>query len=164
MTKTHCFLILSLFLFPCFSSFSQNLTLKIQSDSLICDGDSLTLIAFVENTKETPTFLWESSKGTLNQTGIQSKIPIHLSNFSESFELYCKAILENGGSPILLRDTIQVKVAKNPTLKNPINSFQKENNIFLELPPLESERYICCLLYTSPSPRDATLSRMPSSA
>ena len=24
--------------------------------------------------------------------------------------------------------------------------------------------YICCLLYTSPSPRDATLSRMPSSA
>ena len=25
-------------------------------------------------------------------------------------------------------------------------------------------KYICCLLYTSPSPRDATLSRMPSSA
>ena len=24
--------------------------------------------------------------------------------------------------------------------------------------------YYCCLLYTSPSPRDATLSRMPSSA
>ena len=28
----------------------------------------------------------------------------------------------------------------------------------------ESEEYIRCLLYTSPSPRDATLSRMPSSA
>ena len=26
------------------------------------------------------------------------------------------------------------------------------------------ERYIFCLLYTSPSPRDATLARMPSSA
>ena len=26
------------------------------------------------------------------------------------------------------------------------------------------EQYCCCLLYTSPSPRDATLSRMPSSA
>ena len=26
------------------------------------------------------------------------------------------------------------------------------------------ERYLNCLLYTSPSPRDATLSRMPSSA
>ena len=29
---------------------------------------------------------------------------------------------------------------------------------------LSGERYIYCLLYTSPSPRDATLSRMPSSA
>ena len=27
-----------------------------------------------------------------------------------------------------------------------------------------SDAYIVCLLYTSPSPRDATLSRMPSSA
>ena len=29
---------------------------------------------------------------------------------------------------------------------------------------LPSKRYYGCLLYTSPSPRDATLSRMPSSA
>ena len=29
---------------------------------------------------------------------------------------------------------------------------------------LESLKHIVCLLYTSPSPRDATLSRMPSSA
>ena len=29
---------------------------------------------------------------------------------------------------------------------------------------LQDTRYISCLLYTSPSPRDATLSRMPSSA
>ena len=28
----------------------------------------------------------------------------------------------------------------------------------------EDGTYYCCLLYTSPSPRDATLSRMPSSA
>ena len=27
-----------------------------------------------------------------------------------------------------------------------------------------ADYFICCLLYTSPSPRDATLSRMPSSA
>ena len=27
-----------------------------------------------------------------------------------------------------------------------------------------TEDYVTCLLYTSPSPRDATLSRMPSSA
>ena len=30
--------------------------------------------------------------------------------------------------------------------------------------PVEYQRYLSCLLYTSPSPRDATLSRMPSSA
>ena len=30
--------------------------------------------------------------------------------------------------------------------------------------PGPSTRCACCLLYTSPSPRDATLSRMPSSA
>ena len=29
---------------------------------------------------------------------------------------------------------------------------------------MPSEKYVHCLLYTSPSPRDATLSRMPSSA
>ena len=29
---------------------------------------------------------------------------------------------------------------------------------------LADEFFECCLLYTSPSPRDATLSRMPSSA
>ena len=33
-----------------------------------------------------------------------------------------------------------------------------------EAPVLESGKYEGCLLYTSPSPRDATLSRMPSSA
>ena len=35
-----------------------------------------------------------------------------------------------------------------------------------EVPPTEGAfgKYLRCLLYTSPSPRDATLSRMPSSA
>jgi len=32
------------------------------------------------------------------------------------------------------------------------------------IPPTHDELVKCCLLYTSPSPRDATLSRMPSSA
>ena len=37
---------------------------------------------------------------------------------------------------------------------------------YIKLPDNISELndYMCCLLYTSPSPRDATLSRMPSSA
>ena len=38
--------------------------------------------------------------------------------------------------------------------------------LFVEVKQIahELERYLSCLLYTSPSPRDATLSRMPSSA
>ena len=49
--------------------------------------------------------------------------------------------------------------------KNP-----QENLTVVEIDPVSGEHYIvvpewvCCLLYTSPSPRDATLSRMPSSA
>ena len=31
-------------------------------------------------------------------------------------------------------------------------------------PGMDTARDICCLLYTSPSPRDRSLSRMPSSA
>ena len=34
---------------------------------------------------------------------------------------------------------------------------------FPKIPDISGKRYTC-LLYTSPSPRDATLSRMPSSA
>ena len=44
---------------------------------------------------------------------------------------------------------------------NPTSSYLWRNII----PYLENQgRCIACLLYTSPSPRDATLSRMPSSA
>ena len=39
-----------------------------------------------------------------------------------------------------------------------------DNDLLDETADLIAERYRVCLLYTSPSPRDATLSRMPSSA
>ena len=35
---------------------------------------------------------------------------------------------------------------------------------YAKKPPLFKKLFAACLLYTSPSPRDATLSRMPSSA
>ena len=35
---------------------------------------------------------------------------------------------------------------------------------YFPVPPVDSAQDMSCLLYTSPSPRDATLSRMPSSA
>ena len=39
-----------------------------------------------------------------------------------------------------------------------------DGNATMDWMEQEQERGITCLLYTSPSPRDATLSRMPSSA
>ena len=42
---------------------------------------------------------------------------------------------------------------------------EKKTHVWRLLYALASSRWPwCCLLYTSPSPRDATLSRMPSSA
>ena len=38
------------------------------------------------------------------------------------------------------------------------------DEVFISVADGEGENIIACLLYTSPSPRDATLSRMPSSA
>ena len=53
----------------------------------------------------------------------------------------------------------------------PTMTHKWDDPLFLESQLSEDERMIrdsarayCCLLYTSPSPRDATLSRMPSSA
>ena len=49
-----------------------------------------------------------------------------------------------------------------------IKSKIKENSKVSALSPREIvselDRYVICLLYTSPSPRDGLLSRMPSSA
>ena len=43
-------------------------------------------------------------------------------------------------------------------------AYARLENVLVQDPELEYARTELCLLYTSPSPRDATLSRMPSSA
>ena len=64
----------------------------------------------------------------------------------------------------------------NPNLKKFLSPYDQSiqkltmelRNFIVELVPEANEliwdNYNACLLYTSPSPRDATLSRMPSSA
>ena len=42
--------------------------------------------------------------------------------------------------------------------------FLETSPIYKDTPGLIRKNYICCLLYTSPSPRDVEESRMPSSA
>ena len=57
--------------------------------------------------------------------------------------------------------TITQQVAKNFLLTNEVSLNRKIKEAILAF---RIERALSCLLYTSPSPRDATLSRMPSSA
>ena len=55
------------------------------------------------------------------------------------------------------RKEISIAESEMPGLMALREEYSKEK-------PLKGARIIGCLLYTSPSPRDATLSRMPSSA
>ena len=45
-----------------------------------------------------------------------------------------------------------------------IRNGQQARKVAVAMPASKSKKSIACLLYTSPSPRDATLYRMPSSA
>ena len=58
-------------------------------------------------------------------------------------------------SPVFING-LQVGVVKDIYFKDDLQTIEVEMNI--------ENDYRICLLYTSPSPRDATLSRMPSSA
>ena len=46
----------------------------------------------------------------------------------------------------------------------PMCDSDSPNNVSIACQELYEDRIVCCLLYTSPSPRDGLLSRMPSSA
>ena len=63
-------------------------------------------------------------------------------------------VLAVGTSSVVGGNQVMDKVNKGP---------EKRRDATVERVMMELQPYIC-LLYTSPSPRDATLSRMPSSA
>ena len=57
------------------------------------------------------------------------------------------------------------KVKNSCELQEAIKNSENGEKIFLEPGKYEARSlFLCCLLYTSPSPRDGLLSRMPSSA
>ena len=60
-----------------------------------------------------------------------------------------------------LSEICQIKGIKNPLV---VTDNGSRNLKFIENILNDLEDHQLCLLYTSPSPRDATLSRMPSSA
>ena len=101
--------------------------------------------------------------------------------FEKSFQKHNTALERIGANPNLGLGDILEKIASQPEM---LRDFEAEMNKGAKLYMVDSERGItnlhvpsdviidasmpalirACLLYTSPSPRDATLSRMPSSA
>ena len=80
--------------------------------------------------------------------GIQQYLN-RIDSFAEDFNLYRKSIPEITGAKAM----ISFFYKENGFAGNKSNYFDPANSYLNN-----------CLLYTSPSPRDATLSRMPSSA
>ena len=75
-------------------------------------------------------------------------------------EKYLKAISERGEkSPIVVDFDILTKLDVDG-----LEEIQNADGTTTFRGKMVFKQYYCCLLYTSPSPRDATLSRMPSSA
>ena len=61
-------------------------------------------------------------------------------------------------------DKIPIKINDENKLNQIKNIFESSNLVFLQGGPGTGKTTLICLLYTSPSPRDGTSSRMPSSA
>ena len=62
-----------------------------------------------------------------------------------------------GSNTTFSKDNVSQKDFYSILIKHQLNMIDAWN-------PKKSDSFTGCLLYTSPSPRDATLSRMPSSA
>ena len=90
------------------------------------------------------------------------------------FDLYFRRIPDNGGFVIVAGLEEIVKYIQNLKFDEKDIEYFKSKNMFSEkfLDYLRNFKFECdvwampegCLLYTSPSPRDRTRSRMPSSA
>ena len=63
-------------------------------------------------------------------------------------------------------EEVQVKIEEQEQQKDPAIDLQQneDGSVDVNFDPSIGSKEQGCLLYTSPSPRDATLSRMPSSA
>ena len=67
---------------------------------------------------------------------------------------FFNCLKENGERNIKI---IGVDMADNPFMDNLLDGYY-------QVPTYTDDNYVDCLLYTSPSPRDRSVSRMPSSA
>ena len=74
---------------------------------------------------------------------------------------FSRRFLSRPGYNALVRNTLSITMLEGSASTNVVPGIARAR---LDVRLLPGERCEDCLLYTSPSPRDATLSRMPSSA
>ncbi len=127
------FLLLSLCLM------SQKIT--IVGDTLSCNGNTLKLMVDTTGIEGDISYLWSSYKGNLSESGDTITIKTDIKTFSESFTVYVKGLVEKDGKATILRDLIEIKIGNKPVLETSITSFQRDANIFLELPENKTQKY-----------------------
>ena len=102
----------------------------------------------------------------VNQTG-QGTVTYQLGTLEEGpHKIYIKAwdILNNSSEEVMEFVVTKTEGGQISNAYNYPNPFTTRTEFLFDHDLTNSQVDIGCLLYTSPSPRDATLSRMPSSA
>ena len=97
-----------------------------------------------------------------------SPFPLDFKGFGSMVMAVDSPSQKPGGAAVLDKAPERVR-KRSPRYKvllhnDPVNSMEYVVATLQQVVPQLSEQDCICLLYTSPSPRDATLSRMPSSA
>ena len=100
----------------------------------------------------------------LQQAGLEARIQMMCNEVNVVYKDYISALsfCQVGYSVVLRRDLDEVYI--NSYNKEFIRAWDGNMDMQFVLDPFAVSTYVVCLLYTSPSPRDGLLSRMPSSA
>ena len=96
-------------------------------------------------------------EGSVRKGGQRVRITAQLIDAEQDHHLWSEKWDKNLEDIFDIQDEVSASIAAqiNPTLED----YERER-----IERIKPTNYNACLLYTSPSPRDATLSRMPSSA
>ena len=152
----------------------------------ICKHDNLTDVISIIHKWEIISILNENIKvdkrflrGLNWIKKLKGNYMLYLLKDSEELEKACQRFLVNNSEKKILEDYLNIKKILNTNPKN-FNHFSPSSwTEFIEDRNLNDETvkllicdggphwrnlFKCCLLYTSPSPRDLSTSRMPSSA
>ena len=119
-------------------------------------ADSITKELTVSQTLEIRGFSYINENDSLLGLQRARNIRTYFPGLEDSKIRYRNEVLEDSIYEESLYEMVEFKIIDQPVEANQTSVIKKDNRTLIY--------FKTCLLYTSPSPRDATLSRMPSSA